>query len=140
MNKALEALEDFVNSRPGFDPRNYDSARSYREDYSVALRDLHDARALLRAMRWRDSITEERVMQEAKGKRLSLSRTQDGRVQIDYCTGQYYPTEYRRAVCRLLASVFWVYLREDCGHSTGDAIRAAARRELGARLARRWFS
>jgi hypothetical protein len=40
----------------------------------------------------------------------------------------------------MLASAIWAWLRDDCGHNTGDAIRAAARRELGARLARRWFN
>lgn len=35
-----------------------------------------------------------------------------GAVTIDYCTGQYWPTEYRRAVCAVLASAIWDYWRE----------------------------
>jgi hypothetical protein len=33
------------------------------------------------------------------------------RVSIGYCTGQYFPTEYRRAVCAVLASALWEYTR-----------------------------
>jgi hypothetical protein len=34
------------------------------------------------------------------------------RVSIDYTTGQYFPTEYRKAVARLCAAVLWVHARE----------------------------
>jgi hypothetical protein len=62
---------------------------------------------------------------------------------LDYCVGQYWPTEYRRAVCGVLSSAIWDYLRESIPPETehkGDAIRKAARRELGLPLASRWFS
>jgi len=35
--------------------------------------------------------------------------------------------------------VIWAWLRENCDYKTGDDIRKAARRELGAGVARRWF-
>lgn len=35
-------------------------------------------------------------------------------VGVGYCTGQYFPTEYRRAVCAVLASALWDYVREHC--------------------------
>ncbi len=35
-------------------------------------------------------------------------------VKIDYCTGQYFPTEYRKAAARLMASVLWTWVREQC--------------------------
>jgi hypothetical protein len=38
----------------------------------------------------------------------------DSMVEIDYCTGQYFPTEYRRAACAVLASALWEYTREHC--------------------------
>lgn len=69
--------------------------------------------------------------------RATISNPQ--RVKINYVTGQYWPTEYRRAVCALMSSVIWAWLREDCNCKTGDDIRKAARRELGASIARRWF-
>ena len=40
------------------------------------------------------------------------SRSNGDKVRIDYCTGQYWPTEYRPAVCRLLSSVIWHWIRQ----------------------------
>jgi hypothetical protein len=34
------------------------------------------------------------------------------RIRIDYTTGQYYPTEYRRAVAAVCAGALWDYIRE----------------------------
>lgn len=70
-----------------------------------------------------------------------------GRVRLKYCTGQYWPTEYRAAACAVLASALWAYWRDCCpddeaarrGLSPGSWVRCTARRELGAPLARRWF-
>jgi hypothetical protein len=58
---------------------------------------------------------------------------------VDYCTGQYFPTEYRRAVCSVLSSALWDYFRTN-GADTGDDIRRTARRELGRSIASRWFN
>jgi hypothetical protein len=64
---------------------------------------------------------------------------------LDYCTGQYWPTEYRAAVCAVCASALWDYYREDFakaanpGESPGDAIRRKFRRQFGAAMQRRWF-
>lgn len=53
----LAALRAFIESRPGFDPANYQGApQVYRADYRRAYRHLQDARAMLRAVEWRDSI------------------------------------------------------------------------------------
>jgi hypothetical protein len=62
----------------------------------------------------------------------------DGK-RLDYCAGQYFPTEYRAAVCRALASVLWNYWR-DGGRYTADQIRAAAKSNLGRGITRRWFN
>jgi len=64
------------------------------------------------------------------------------RVQIDYCTGQYWCTEYRPAVCRLLSTVIWYWMRENAlpRPNMGDYIRKTARRELGTSIAQRWFA
>jgi hypothetical protein len=40
------------------------------------------------------------------------SRAVPGGVSLDYCTGQYWPTEYRAAVCAVLASLLWAHARE----------------------------
>jgi hypothetical protein len=73
------------------------------------------------------------------GGRLTMA-TDGDKVTINYVVGQYWPTEYRRAVCSLMATVIWAWLRSNLGDGcTGDDIRKAARREMGASIARRWF-
>jgi hypothetical protein len=64
--------------------------------------------------------------------------TWDGK-RLDYCAGQYFPTEYRAAACRTLASALWCYW-SDGGRHSADQIRAAARRHLGRGIAKRWFN
>lgn len=34
------------------------------------------------------------------------------KIKIDYCTGQYWPTEYRAAVCSVAASTLWDWVRD----------------------------
>lgn len=53
--KILHAIDAFIESRPGFDPANYQGyPEAYRADSRRALRQLHDARLLLGAVMWRD--------------------------------------------------------------------------------------
>ena len=135
MISTLEAIRQFIEQRPGFEPGNYTDASSYRADYRRALRDLHDARALLRYCELRTGID---LSDPRSWHRLTLTLT-DGGYRAEYCTGSYFPVEYRAAACGLLSSAIWAWLRDGCGCKTGDAIRKAAKRELGAAIARRWF-
>lgn len=132
----VNMLRAFICQRPGFDPANYHNAASYRADARRALKDRDDALELLRYISWHDTITADHIASALHSGRLRL--TPAG--ALDYTTGQYFPTEYRAAACNVLSSVIWSWLRDECGYNTGDAIRAAAKRELGARLARRWFN
>lgn len=82
-------------------------------------------------------------------------------IRIHYTAGQYYCTEYRGAVARLLASVLWAWKRDHAmpapdlvrangdgpqcevypgGISAGDWLRASFRREYGRGIASRYFS
>jgi hypothetical protein len=130
----LHALAAFAAKRPGLEYGNYGDAKAYRAEMRSITRDLHHARALLTAVRL-SSISEAQLIEAFRGKRLSW----DGQ-RLDYCTGQYYPTEYRRAVCAVLASALWAYYRDDCCADTGDKIRLAARRALPRAIALRWFN
>jgi hypothetical protein len=105
----------------------------------------------LRAVEWRDGITAEMLIDAARhaySGRLTLEPQPDGSVRIDYCTGQYFPTEYRRAVCAVLSSALWDYWAENSPQpvddfdtvSRGDYLRHTAKRELGRTLAARWFN
>ena len=131
----LEALARFVAQRSGIDARNYGGSReAFLEDYRRILRDGRDARALLRVVTLSTCLPDSILCEVLKSGRL----TWDGK-RLDYCAGQYFPTEYRGAVCRALASVLWNYWRDGDRYSA-DQIREAARMNLGRGIARRWFA
>ena len=136
------ALSAWVSQRPGLDYRNYGDPVAYRAEMRSIGKDLQHARALINYVAWHDSITAEMILKAAdNGGRLSFVVCDDGTVAIDYCTGQYWPTEYRPAVCRLLSSVIWYWLRDNMlDPATGNDIRRQAARELGTSIARRWFA
>lgn len=136
----VAALRKWIAQRPGLEFGNYGDVSSYRSEMRSITRDLHDARAMVNYVAWHDSITAETILGAAdNGGRLTMV-TDGDKVAINYVTGQYWPTEYRRAVCALMSSVIWYWLRSNLGDDcTGDDIRKSARRELGASIARRWF-
>jgi len=134
----IDALNRWIAQRPGLEFGNYGNVSSYRAEMRSIGRDLQHARAMVNYVAWHDSITAEMILDAAKSGRLSIVVKGD-KVTINYVTGQYWPTEYRRAVCALMASVIWNWLRENCEYKNGDDIRKAARRELGQFIARRWF-
>lgn len=160
----IDALRAFAEQRPGIEPGNYGSWRDYRNESASVTRDLHDARALIRACEWRDSVTAERMLKgfRAFSGRLSISETDNGEARIDYCTGQYFPTEFRKAVAAVCASALWDYWRDECmpsaivhedgsktyphcrggknEQSAGDWLRSSLRWEFGNRLASRYFN
>jgi len=112
----LTALDAFVNQRSGMDFRNYGDVKSYRAEQRGITRDLHDYRELRAAVVWREGITAEMLLYASRSAfsgRLTLdTRSDDGAWRVDYCTGQYFPTEYRKAACAVLASALWAYTRE----------------------------
>jgi len=134
----IDALHQWINQRPGLEFGNYGDVSSYRAEMRSITRDLQHARAMVNYVAWHDSITAEMILDAAGSGRLSIVVKGDT-VAINYVTGQYWPTEYRRAVCALMSSVIWAWLRENCEYKTGDDIRKAARRELGQSIANRWF-
>jgi hypothetical protein len=150
----IEALRVFVNQRPGLEFGNYGEWKAYSAEVRSIGKDLREARQLLRAVELRDTITAEDIVKAASSAysgRLSIVE-RDGMVAIDYCVGQYWPTEYRRAVCAVLSACLWAYWREtapvDAGpiesHSNlqnvGGYIRNTAKREFGRGMASRWFN
>lgn len=137
----LQALRHWIAQRPGLEFGNYGGMSSYRAEMRSITRDMHHARTMLDYIAWHDSITADMILDACRSGRLSIKVDGD-KVALDYVTGQYWPTEYRRAVCALASSVIWSWLR-DCaslGLATGDDIRKAARREFGRSIAQRWFN
>jgi hypothetical protein len=141
MNKQaiLDTLRKFARQRPGLEFGNYGDAQAYRSELRSITRDLSDAATLLRAVE-HSEITADDILRAADGGRLSITAVCD-LVRIDYCTGQYFPTEYRKAVCRVLASALWEHVRDSMtGDDIGDRIRAHFRREFGRGIASRYFN
>ena len=137
----LELVRDFINRRPCLEWRMYvapysrpdqymEGRAAYFSDSRRITQHLNDARRLLRYCElYRVDVT---ATLTNTGDRLFI----DGD-QLTYHVGQYWPTEYRAAACRKLASAIWGYWR-DCGY-TADAIRNKARAEFGRGIASRWF-
>lgn len=159
----IAAMYAFIGQRAGLEFANYGDVKSYRAEQRAITKDRHQARRLIRDVELRDSISADDILTAAKSAysgRLTLVQHDDGKVSVDYCTGQYFPTEYRRAVCAVMASVLWNWKRTQCmpaptlhhnsetgetverykGLRAGDYLRAGFKREYGRGLAARWFS
>jgi hypothetical protein len=176
----LNALEHWINQRPGLEFGNYstgnhrESVANYRSESRRITRQLHDARTLLAAIRWRTSIDVPQLREafRAYSGRLTLHEIAEPRptpgidalqtpaCRLEYCTGQYWPTEYRAAACAVLASALWDHKRSCMPskivrdgqdfyphangsknlQSAGDWMRASFRKEYGSQLAARWFN
>lgn len=107
----LTALRKFIGQRPGLDFANYGDAASYRAECRSITRDLNHARALLRKVEMASGISGLNLIEATRGSRLKIVETLTGH-KVEYCTGQYFPTEYRAAVARLCANALWDYIRE----------------------------
>ena len=144
--KIINALYTFANKRPGLDPRDYirdyrdsEGRAAYRAEARSITRDLTHARALLRRVELSGISANEllEASKEAFSGRLEITATDDGLVKVSYCVGQYFPTEYRKAVASVCARALWNYWREDS--KPADSIRQLARREFPRAIARAYF-
>jgi|688.fasta_scaffold596375_1 hypothetical protein len=130
----LSAIRTFIESRPGFNWRNYAGAPdAYRADCATALRGLHDGRVLLRACALAGVSADDLRAALTDAHRLTL--TPGGRLEFTAC--QYPPTEYRAAACRALADALERHYMP--GAPDRAALLRVMRNVLGARLVRRWF-
>lgn len=143
-----DLLYNFAHGRPGFEWANYGSAKYYRQDYRTAYNDLKAFEELHRlAARRCESYSKlsDAIRQhlERSGDRLQIS--EDGS-RLNYITGQYFPTEFRGAACRVLVSVIWNNYREEKNaageyvYQDGNKIRKAIREALRSRNAKSWFN
>lgn len=190
--KICDALAAWIRQRPGLDPRDYgENGSGYRSEARRIARDKNDAETLLQAVRWRDNISADDLLKaskEAFSGRLTITiektqytaKTCPGKpcgadcdhvgepvnVKLDYCTGQYWPTEYRAAVAAICARAIWEWQRASMpkpngvkkltrgkgtdweyqadfetvdGIPAGDWLRKKFRDEFGSKLQRRWL-
>jgi len=133
----INKLEAFAKQRPGLERANYGHGDFdyYGQDARKITQQLRDAKTLLSYIRSSSTITEADILEGFSAFSGRLSVNTDG--SLDYCAGQYYPTEFRAAVCAVCSSVIWDQLRD--GLDTGDEIRKAAKRLFGQGIAKRWF-
>lgn len=138
----LRMLRDFAKQRPGLDPRNYISHWSdaagraaYRAEARRITRQLGDARELIGLASLTPDAIGPHLRAELQRGRLTLAPDGDG-WRLDYTTGQYWPVEYRAAVCRVLAGALWAMLR----HRHPDRHPRDSARQLVTRgVFKRWF-
>ena len=124
----LDLLQKFVDQRPGLNFADYGDVRAYRNEAAEITRDRADFYELRRLVSLIGVNVEEKAtdyLQKSSG-RLTL---EGGRLL--YITGQYFPTEYRAAACRVLSSIIWRHFAANC--ETGDGVREEIRR-----FGRRW--
>lgn len=131
-----DALARWIKQRPGLEYGNYGDRASYTSECRGIARDKREAETLLAAVRWRDGINADALIKAARDAfsgRLTIRELEwkqyapeecpgkpcstdcDHRqfrgFAVDYCTGQYFPTEYRKAACAVLASALREYAR-----------------------------
>lgn len=152
----LQALRQWINQRPGLDPRNYDRA-GYRAESRQITQDRSDALEILAAVALREYVTADHILQAAKrafSGRLNIAESKVWQVangekilisefKLDYCTGQYWPTEYRKAAAAVLAGAFWYAYRAELPHNAdnpGEHLRSFFRGEFGPAIQQRWFN
>lgn len=128
-------LDEFISQRSGIDWRDYGGDReAFMGDYRPMLKDGKTARYLLSCVE-NSSMTVDDMLPAFRAFSGRLSLTDNG---LEYCTGQYFPTEYRKAACAVLAQMLWDYYREPT--DTGDMLRKKFRRMFGRGIANQWFN
>lgn len=132
-----EKFIKFANQKPGLSFADYGDRKIYFAEMREITKDLHDFRELLNLAFIRLGSNLEEKLTEYLSKSSGRLTLKDGKLQ--YCTGQYFPTEYRPAVNQVLKSLIWDNLREEKDsagnylYNTGDTLRAYFKRNLSRR-------
>ena len=141
----IEKLTKFVNQRPGLDFSNYGCLSSYRSEMAEITRDRTDYFELLSLAFSRIDNLNEVVTDYLK--RSSGRLTMNEGDNLEYCTGQYFPTEYRPAANRMLANLIFASYRDEIESNTpnnvykdGNEIRKAIKRRVSRRIAKNYFN
>lgn len=109
-NPALSALVDYAAQGPGLEWCNYatsdyrESLRAYRREQREIGKDWAEVKKQLRLC-WLLDIGDAEVIDASKGA-FSGRMTWNGS-EWNYCTGQYWPTEYRAAVAAVLKNAVY---------------------------------
>jgi hypothetical protein len=107
--KTVELLQSFVNQKPGLEFENYGSVSSYRSEMREITNDRKDFYELLNVCLMTIENFDEKLSNQLTNNSGRLTLKDD---QLEYCVGQYFPTEYRPAANRMLANLIWDNTRE----------------------------
>ena len=133
-----DLLRAWINQRPGLEYCNYGDPTAYRSEYRKIQQQKKDALELLRSVEY-SNMTDDQLFAGFRAFSGRLQIVPDGdEFRLEYCAGQYWPTEYRAAACAVLAAALWDYHRDDeyAVLNTGDAMRKKMRRIFGVPLDR----
>ena len=145
--EVLDKLREFIKQPPRLSPADYFGAGGgleefvrgmsfYKQDKRRIEAHRRDALEMLNLIERIDGITARQLIEASKDRRLTVHK--DGpHVVVDFTTNQNWPTEYRAAVCGLLATVLWQLWKENTYGS--DWVIRAAKERLSSRCVHRWF-
>lgn len=136
----IEKLKAFVEQRPGFEFVNYGSMKYYKADYSKALKDKNSFYEILALAQNFVTYSELQETLFIYLKRNSGRLTLDENNNLQYCVGQYFPTEYRAAACRILAGLVWDIVRDQYPKFTGTEIRKFITKRLITKNSKLYFN
>jgi len=153
-SEIMELLRKWTAQRSGLDSRNYGGPerivkngritytpnQGLKSDMQRIAQHGKDAKILMQFVEREPTITADFLRQAFKSAYIGRLSLNEHMRRLDYVTGQYFPTEYRAAVCAVLASAIWHHIRNQDANSTGDSIRKEARRIFGRGIASRWFN
>lgn len=146
MNTTIELLTKFVNQKPGLDFANYGDSKSYNAESREITKDRNDYYELLSVafIRLGDSLDSKlKFNLENSSGRLTLNK----KGELEYCAGQYFPTEYRPAACRILSQLIWNDYRDEQQSNSpnplykdGHEMRKAVARRVSRRVMKNYFN
>ena len=127
----------FAHQRPGLNFADYGDVKIYRRESTEITKDLHDFRELFSLASLCVSDFAEKLTKELK--ETSGRLTLDGD-RLQYIAGQYFPTEYRPAACRVLVNLMWKNHVNNYRTETGKQIRAYFKKRLSRRVYKNYFA
>ena len=136
----LASLAYFIAQRPRLEFGNYGHFPTYNAEKRSITRDLKHAKVLIDRVSMSSMPVD--VLKEAFKTAYSGRLSWDG-VELDYTTGQYWPKEYRKAVCAVCAQALWNWYGSDVPYDVenrGDKVRAIFQRMFPRQIAKKWFN
>jgi hypothetical protein len=134
-----ELLVNFANKKPCLEFSDYGDYKIYKREAREITKDLHDFRELLIICRlsMENEELETLLSMELKNTSGRLGLDENGRLY--YHVGQYFPTEFRPAACRILRNICWQYIRDTRPELDGHGIRAYFKKRCSRRLFQNYF-